>query len=186
MRALPIGWATPFGDPDRCRRRAIDLSRATHPDPDALVAACVVAACASWALEGASGALLLTVAIDEEAQARSVCAAGAQLGVMLAALLAGTWQPPADGIGLDPAETVTAALACTLGAASVRDGLVQAVGMGGDTDTVAALTGGLLGARMTVPEVLTELPWHGAVQLPDPALVAELSSTLAAVRSSSE
>jgi ADP-ribosyl-[dinitrogen reductase] hydrolase len=58
--------------------------------------------------------------------------------------------------------------------------------MGGDTDTVAAITGGLLGARMTVPEVLADLPWHRAVLLPDPALVAELSSALAAVRSSSE
>ncbi|MBV9013667.1 MAG: ADP-ribosylglycohydrolase family protein [Pseudonocardiales bacterium] len=184
MRALPIGWATPLDDPDRRRRRTLELSRVTHPDPDALVAACVVAACASWALEGASGALLLTIAIDEEAQARSVCAAGDRLGVLLAALLAGTWQPPADGISLDPAETVTAALACTRGAVSLRDGLLQAVGMGGDTDTVAAITGGLLGARMTVPEVLAELPWYGAVQLPDPALIAELSSTLAAVRSS--
>lgn len=183
MRALPIGWATPPNDPDLRRRRAIELSRATHPDPDALVAACVVAACASWALEGASGALLLTVAIDEEAQARSVCAAGDRLGAMLAALLARTWQPPARGIGLDPAETVTAALACTLEASSLREGLLEAVGMGGDTDTVAAITGGLLGARMTVPEVLAELPWHEAVLLPDPALVAELSSTLASVRS---
>jgi ADP-ribosyl-[dinitrogen reductase] hydrolase len=90
MRALPIGWATPLGDPDRRRGRAIELSRVTHPDPDALVAACVVAVCASWALEGASGQLLLTVAIEEEAQARSVCAAGGRLGVPLAALLAGT------------------------------------------------------------------------------------------------
>jgi ADP-ribosyl-[dinitrogen reductase] hydrolase len=186
MRALPIGWATPLDDPDQRRRRALELSRVTHPDPDALVAACVVAACASWALEGVSGELLLNVAIDEEAQARSVCAAGDRLGVLLAALLAGTWQPPADGISLDPAETVTAALACTRGAASVRDGLLQAVEMGGDTDTVAAITGGLLGARMTVPELLAELPWHEVVLLPEPALIAELASTLAAVRGTRE
>ncbi|MGH3899342.1 MAG: ADP-ribosylglycohydrolase family protein [Pseudonocardiaceae bacterium] len=151
-----------------------------------LAAACVIAACASWALEGASGRLLLTAAINEEAQARSACAASDRLGVMLASLAAATWQPPAHGISLDPAETVTAALACTLRASSLRDGLHHAVGMGGDTDTVAAITGGLLGARLTVPDVLTELPWHTAVLLPDAMLVTETSSALAAVRASAK
>jgi ADP-ribosylglycohydrolase len=56
--------------------------------------------------------------------------------------------------------------------------------MGGDTDTVAAITGGLLGARLTVTGVLAELPWHAAVLLPDAALVAATSSALATVRAS--
>lgn len=186
MRALPVGWATPLDDPDRRRRLAIELTRATHPAPDALAAACVVAACASWALEDASGQLLLDVAIDEEARARSACGASDRLGVMLASLAAATWQPPAHGISLDPAETVTAALACTLRASSLRDGLLQAVRMGGDTDTVAAITGGLLGARLTVTDVLAELPWHATVLLPDAVLVTETSSALAAVRASAK
>jgi ADP-ribosyl-[dinitrogen reductase] hydrolase len=184
MRALPVGWATPLDDPDRRRRLAVELTRATHPAPDALAAACVVAACASWALEGASGRLLLDVAIEEETLARSACGASDRLSVMLTSLAAATWQPPAQGISLDPAETVTAVLACTLRASSLRDGLLQAVGMGGDTDTVAAITGGLLGARLTVTDVLAELPWHAAVLLPDAALVTETSSSLAAVRAS--
>ncbi|MGH3931184.1 MAG: ADP-ribosylglycohydrolase family protein, partial [Pseudonocardiaceae bacterium] len=150
MRALPVGWATSLDDPDRRRRRAIELTQATHTAPDALVAACVVAACASWALEGASGELLLNIAIEEENQAKPVCGASDRLSVLLASLLAGTWHPSPQGISLDPAETVTAALACTLWASSLRAGLLQAVGMGGDTDTVAAITGGLLGARLTV------------------------------------
>lgn len=184
MRALPVGWATPLDDPDQRRRRTIELTRATHPAPDALAAACVVAACASWALEDVFGRLLLDVAIDEETQARSACGASDRLGVMLASLSAATWQPPAQGISLDPAETVTAALACTLRASSLRDGLLQAVEMGGDTDTVAAITGGLLGARLTVPDVLAELPWHAAVLLPDAVLVTATSTALAALRAS--
>lgn len=182
MRALPVGWATPLEDVDRRRRLAVEMTRATHPDPGALCAACVVAACASWALEGTSGQLLLDAAIEEEAQARAVCGASERLGVMLASLRAGIWQPPAQGISLDPAETVTAALACTVQASSLRDGLLQAVGMGGDTDTVAAITGGLLGARLTTTAVLAELPWHATVLLPDSVLVTEASSALAAVR----
>ncbi|MGH3917785.1 MAG: ADP-ribosylglycohydrolase family protein [Pseudonocardiaceae bacterium] len=184
MRALPAGWATPPDDSDRRRRLTIELTRATHPAPDALAAACVIAACASWTLEGASGRLLLDAAIDEEIQARSACGASDRLSAMLASLAAATWQPPPQGISLDPAETVTAALACTLRASSLRDGLHQAVGMGGDTDTVAAITGGLLGARLTVTDVLAELPWHAAVLLPDAMLVTETSAALAAVRAS--
>ncbi|MGH8966800.1 MAG: ADP-ribosylglycohydrolase family protein, partial [Actinomycetes bacterium] len=133
---------------------------------------------------GASGRQLLDAAIDEEIQARSACGASDRLGVMLASLAAATWQPPTQGISLDPAETVTAALACTLRAPSLRDGLLRAVRMGGDTDTVAAITGGLLGARLTATGVLAELPWHTAVQLPDAVLIAETSSALATIRTS--
>ncbi|MGH3821335.1 MAG: ADP-ribosylglycohydrolase family protein [Pseudonocardiaceae bacterium] len=184
MRALPVGWATPREDPERCRRLTIELTRATHPDADAQCAACVVAACASWSLEGASGRQLLDAAITEEAQARVACQASERLGTMLASLATGSWQPPKQGISLDPAETVTAVLACAERASSLRDGLIHAVRLGGDTDTVAALTGGLLGARMTAAEVLAELPWHVTVLLPDPALVTQTSSALAAARSS--
>lgn len=184
MRALPVGWATPLADPDRRRQLTIELTRATHPDPEALSAACVTAACASWALEDASSQLLLDVAIDEEAQVRSVCGASERLGGMLASLRAGTWRPPSQGISLDPAETVTAVLTSVMRASSLRDGLARAVGLGGDTDTVAAITGGLLGARLTVSDVRAALPWHVTVRLPDPVLVADVASALAAVRSS--
>jgi ADP-ribosyl-[dinitrogen reductase] hydrolase len=53
MRALPVGWAVPLDQPERRRHLAVELSRATHPHPDAQVAACVVAACGGWALDGA-------------------------------------------------------------------------------------------------------------------------------------
>jgi ADP-ribosylglycohydrolase len=49
MRALPIGWVLPHNQPDRRRQVTIEMSRATHAAPAALVAACVIAACASWA-----------------------------------------------------------------------------------------------------------------------------------------
>jgi ADP-ribosylglycohydrolase len=184
MRALPAGWTTLLENADHRRRLTIELTRATHPDADALCAACVVAACASWSLENASSRALLDVAITEEAQARAACHASERLGTMLASLATGSWQSPAQGISLDPAETVTAVLACTGTASSLRDGLIQAVRLGGDTDTVAAITGGLLGARMTAADVRAALPWHVTVLLPDPVFVTRISSVLAAVRSS--
>jgi ADP-ribosyl-[dinitrogen reductase] hydrolase len=51
MRALPIGWVLPHDQVERRRQLTIAMSRATHAEPGALVAACVIAACASWALE---------------------------------------------------------------------------------------------------------------------------------------
>ena len=69
MRALPIGWVLPHDQAERRRQVTIAMSRATHADPAALVAACVIAACASWALEGASPSMLLEAATDEAREA---------------------------------------------------------------------------------------------------------------------
>jgi len=43
---------------------------------------------------------------------------------------------------------VAAALRCATRATSLRSGLVGAVQLGGDTDTVAALVGGLMGGNL--------------------------------------
>ena len=69
MRALPIGWVLPHDQAERRRQVTIAMSRATHADPAALVAACVIAACASWALENASPSMLLEAAAEEAREA---------------------------------------------------------------------------------------------------------------------
>src|SRR5260370_859263 len=56
---------------------------------------------------------------------------------MLQAVAAGTWQAPADGVSLDPYQTVAAVLSCVLRATSLRDGLIQAGRLGADTRTLA-------------------------------------------------
>jgi len=83
MRALPVGWAIPLDDPDRRRRLVIELTRATHPDPDVHGRGVRL-----MGVEGASSRLLLDIAIDEKTQARSACEASDRLGVMLASLAA--------------------------------------------------------------------------------------------------
>ena len=99
------------------------MSRATHPDPAALVAACVIATCASWALEGASPSLLLEAAAEEAREAAQAIATDARLAETLTQVPAGTWEPPAGGISLDPYETVAAVLWCATRATSLRSGL---------------------------------------------------------------
>lgn len=183
MRALPIGWALPHDQAERRRQVTITMSRATHPDPAALVAACVIATCASWALESASPSLLLAAAADEARDAAQAAATEPRLAEMLTQLSAGTWEPPANGISLDPYETVAAVLWCTTRATSLRAGLVSAVQLGGDTDTVAALAGGLMGAKLTAGQVCTELPWHQLVVMPEPeSAIAETATALATAR----
>jgi len=78
---------------------------------------------------------------------------------------------------------VTAVLACVARAPSLRGGLVSAVQLGGDTDTVAALVGGLLGCGLTPEQVRAELPWYKAVVLPEPeGVLTETAATLATAR----
>ena len=183
MRALPIGWVLPHDQAERRRQVTITMSQATHADPAALVAACVIATCASWALENASPSMLLTVAAEEAREAAQAVTTEPRLAEMLTQVSAGTWQPPANGISLDPYETVAAALSCATRATSLRSGLVSAVQLGGDTDTVAALVGGLMGGKLTAEQVRAELPWHQLVVLPEPATaIAETAAALATTR----
>jgi ADP-ribosylglycohydrolase len=183
MRALPIGWVLPHDQAERLRKVTIAMSRATHAEPAALVAACVVATCASWTLENASPSMLLEAAIEEAREAARAVATDARLAEMLTRVSAGTWEPPSNGISLDPYETVAAALWCARRATSLRSGLVHAVQLGGDTDTVAALVGGLMGCKLTAEQVHAELPWHQLVVLPEPeSAIAETAAALATTR----
>jgi len=183
MRALPAGWALPHAQAERRRQVTIGISRATHAAAAALVGACVIATCGSWALEGADPALLLQVAVDEAREAARAVGTGTGLAELLTQVAAGTWTAPAAGISLDPYETVTAVLSCVARAPSLRAGLVSAVQLGGDTDTVAALAGGLLGCRRTAEQVRAELPWHRLVALPElESAITQAAAALAAAR----
>ena len=72
---------------------------------------------------------------------------------------------------------------CATRATSLRDGLVNAVQLGGDTDTVAALVGGLMGGNLTAEQIRADLPWHQLVMLPEPAsAITDTASALATTR----
>jgi len=181
MRAMPAGWATPADAPELRRRWVVTLSSATHPSPDAQAAACVVAACASWAVEGADRPALLTVALEEASALRNV-GMSASLEELVRAVGQGAWIPPAAGIGLDPLETVGAVLHCIATARTLESAMLTAVDLGGDTDTVAALAGGILGCGLTPDQVRAELTWSRHVLLPLPDTVRTLADGLAELR----
>jgi ADP-ribosyl-[dinitrogen reductase] hydrolase len=78
---------------------------------------------------------------------------------------------------------VIAALWCATRAISLRSGLVSAVQLAGDTETVAALVFGLMGCELTAEQVHAELPWHRLVVPPEPeCAIAGTAAALAIAR----
>ena len=127
--------------------------------------------------------MLLAAAAEEAREAAQAVTTEPRLAEMLAQVSAGTWEPPANGISPYPYETVAAVLWCATRASSLRSGLVTAVQLGGDTDTVAALVGGLMGGKLTTGQARAELPWHRLVVLPEPeSAIAETAAALATAR----
>ncbi|MDF3044064.1 MAG: hypothetical protein K0R30_292 [Ornithinibacter sp.] len=182
MRALPIGWALPIDRVEERRRWAIELSRATHTAPEAVAAACIGAACAAWAVEAASPDMILDIARDEAAAAVKALRADARIIDMLLAVSAGSWTPDDAVDQMDPYETITRALACMVTSPSMREAVLAAVRLGGDTDTVAALVGGVMGCGRGKDEVRRQLDWLDAVHLPPEGTIDRLAKGLCALR----
>jgi ADP-ribosyl-[dinitrogen reductase] hydrolase len=179
MRALPIGWAIPSADPERRRTAVMAISRATHGAPGALVAAGVVAAMGSWTLDRTPTEAICERAIPEAEALRDALEAEIELAPLEAAAR-GMWTPPPAGVSLDAIETVAAVLDVLAREKGLADSIEMAVRLGGDTDTVAAITAGVLAGQGAEPA--EELPWLGLVALPDASLIEELASGLAAKR----
>jgi ADP-ribosylglycohydrolase len=185
MRALPVGWATPASDPARGRDTAIRLTRPTHGGPTALVAACVMARAASVALDGADLAGIVAAAGHEVAPAAAAVGADPTGLAAIVDAAAGRWVPPAEGIPLDATVTAAAVLhALAAGAGDLWSTIAAAVGLGGDTDTVAALAAGVLGSGFPGPDaVLAALPpAAGRVRFPAAGRRAAAAAALAAIR----
>ncbi|MBX6390937.1 MAG: ADP-ribosylglycohydrolase family protein [Frankia sp.] len=166
MRMLPVGWVTPATDADLRRRRVEALAVGTHQAPVAIGAAQVIAAMGAWAVEGVERDTILAAAEEEVAW---VGRRDAELSAVQAAL-AGRWRPPEQGVGLDADETVAAVVHVVRAADDLGSALLQAVYLGGDTDTVAAMVGGILGAA--APEQVPALPWLALVDYEPPSGLA--------------
>lgn len=172
MRVLPIGWA--IADPQRRRSVAVGLSRTTHGAPVAVAAACVAAAMASAAVDG-------TAPVDAAQRELHWCEG--EFGQVLTPVgdaLDGRWEPDPRGVPLDAAQTAAAVVTVVRRSdeRGVADALRDAIAWGGDTDTVAAIAGGILGPL--TPSV--DIPWLARVELPPADLLDRLSDALAVLR----
>jgi len=181
MRILPAGWAIPATSADRRRDVVTRLTRVTHGAPVAVAAACAVAAMASYALEGCPARELITVAADEFAQVLGGQPREGPRVQVVRAAAHGAWTPSTAGVSLDAAETLAAVVHVLAVCGDDPEGAMRyAVSLGGDTDTVAAITGGILGCRTAD----TAISWLDHVILPDAAELERLSCGLREVRRS--
>jgi ADP-ribosyl-[dinitrogen reductase] hydrolase len=69
------------------------------------------------------------------------------------------WTPPATGISLDPLETLQAVVWVVTRVNNCAEAFALACSLGGDTDTVAALSGALFAARWPEKADFYSIPW---------------------------
>lgn len=168
MRMLPVGWMVPATDAELRRQLVEAIATGTHRAPAAIIAASVVATMASWALEGVGvDALVVAASTEVDAFAEQYDQEVAEFRVALA----DGWTPPVDGVTLDATETVAAIVHVLRTAPDVASALPYAVSLGGDTGTVAALVGGILGAR--APEQVADLSWLPLIDFDQPRDMAQ-------------
>jgi ADP-ribosyl-[dinitrogen reductase] hydrolase len=137
---------------------------------------------ASYAVEGCPAQALITVALGELEHVLREHAAAAVLLETAEAAGQGSWRPGVEGVPLGAAETLAAVLHVLVTCGDDVDGAMRyAVGLGGDTDTVAAITGGILSCRSA--EV--RIGWLDRVILPDAATLDRLAGGLQEMRRAS-
>ena len=73
------------------------------------------------------------------------------------------WQPPSSGVSNEAQETFAAVLYVSERSQSIIDAMRISCSLGGDTDTVAALSAALVASRAIQPEVVFDIPWLAEV-----------------------
>jgi ADP-ribosyl-[dinitrogen reductase] hydrolase len=183
MRALPFGWATPVTAAGHRRELTIRLSRTTHGAPEAIISACVVAEMAAWAIEQHPVDAVVTAGVHEaEAVAQQYAVHPATLQSLRQAA-SGDWPPNTAGPTLDALATVASVLHILREARGLATAMKHAVALGGDTDTTAAIVGGILGGQLE--DVGSQIPWLSSVVMPDARLIEATAAGLYELRRTS-
>jgi ADP-ribosylglycohydrolase len=158
MRVTPIGIAVPCAPLDRLVDVVADTNRVTHDTGVANAGAAAVAAAVSAGVDGADleEAAAAGVEAARLGARRGNYVAGADVAARIAwarGLVRGPAADPLElvytlvGTGVATQEAVPAAFALTsLHPADPWAGCLAAAGLGGDSDTVAAMVGAILGA----------------------------------------
>jgi ADP-ribosyl-[dinitrogen reductase] hydrolase len=185
MRALPIGWAVPATAAQRRRELSIGLSRTTHGSVGAIGSACAVSAMASRAIDASPLRDIIDAVVDEITWLETEFPNSGNIFQPVGRAGSGEWSPSPAGVSIDAVDALAAVIHVLVHAEreslSFADALRYAVSLGGDTDTVAAIVGGILGSRL---EDVAGIPWLSRVQLPDSVELDALSMALSSLRQS--
>ena len=184
MRALPFGWATPVTAAAHRRELTGRLSRTTHGAPEAIISACVVAEMAAWAIEQHPVDAVVAAGVREaEDLARQYAVHPATVQPLRRAA-SGDWPSNTAEPTLDALATVASVLHVLREAKDLATALKRAVALGGDTDTTAAIVGGILGCQLE--DVERQIPWISCVGMPDARLIEAAAAGLYELRRSSQ
>lgn len=148
MRCMPTALAVPGRE--RRIRESAEISAITHDDPRCVVSCAAYNEIAAGLIQGLPPAAAVSAgeAATRELGEGDVLAAldrGRDLAVEAAAKL-GTASLPGDGGGF-VLDSLSLAVAAVLDPRPIPDVLADVILLGSDTDTNAAIAGGLLGAR---------------------------------------
>jgi ADP-ribosylglycohydrolase len=182
MRALPFGWITPVAAIEQRRELTVRLSRATHGAPTATVSACVVAEMAAWAIEQHPIDAVVASGLREADQLTRRYALDSATMRLLREAADGDWRSSTGGMTIDAVATMATVLHVLRQATGPASAMKQAVALGGDTDTAAAIVGGILGSQ--VGDVEGEIPWLSRVVLPESDTVEATAAGLCRLRRS--
>jgi ADP-ribosyl-[dinitrogen reductase] hydrolase len=163
MRALPFGWATPAAAGEHRRALTIRLSRTTHGAPDALMSACVVATMAAWAIEQHPMDAVVAAGLREADHLVGLYALPPAVLELVRRAASGERVPEA-GMPPDAVSTLASVVYVLREATGLAVAMKDAVALGGDTDTAAAIVGGILGCQRE--DIESAIPWLSSVRLP--------------------
>jgi ADP-ribosyl-[dinitrogen reductase] hydrolase len=182
MRALPFGWVSPVTAAKQRRDLTVRLSRATHGAPAAITSACVVAAMAAWAIEQHPIDAVVAAGLREADHLAGLYALRPATLQPLREAANGDWVPHKAGMPLDAMTTVASVLHVLREATGLAAAMKHAVALGGDTDTAAAIVGGILGCQLE--DIEAEIPWLSSVMLPSAEVVEATAAGLCELRRS--
>jgi ADP-ribosyl-[dinitrogen reductase] hydrolase len=94
----------------------------------------------------------------------------------------GDWGPYTPGMPLDAVATLATILHVLREPTSLANAMKRAVALGGDTDTTAAIVGGILGCRLE--DIDHAIPWLSKVLLPRAEIVEATAAGLGELRGS--
>ena len=183
MRALPFGWATPVTATGHRRELTIRLSRTTHGAPEAIISACMVAEMAAWAIEQHPVDAVVAAGLREAEDLVQQYALHSATLQPLRRAANGDWPPKEAGPTLDALATVASVLHVLGEARGLATAMKRAVALGGDTDTTAAIVGGILGCQLQ--DVESQVPWLSGVAVPDAGLIEATAAGLNELRRTS-
>ena len=174
MRTALLGMAWPGNFFEAQRRTVLELAQATHKDPSSGQVAVIGAELFGSSL-GSACAFTLYEIVERSIQQIPNCSAE----IKRAFESPGEWEPPIAGISNNAIETLQAVCYVAASVSTCFDAYQLACLLGGDTDTVAALSAALVTLRYPHSANLLAIPWLKDVkwdEIPDLKGCAEILS----------